>query len=193
MDEFVMEQSSNLEKNGIFLFTKQVSAESCAEAMQFIFEANLNKERSFDKIQLIINSPGGDLPSAFALCDVIQGSRLPVYTTGLGFIASAGLAIFMCGERGHRIITPNTLILSHQWSSGNVGKEHELLAQLKGFEILQNMIIEHYKRYTGLTVINIKKYLLPPSDIWLTPEEAIKYKLADKIVFPKKQIKDIMS
>ena len=45
-------------------------------------------------------------------------------------------------------------------------------------------LIRHYKRCTGLSETKIRKVLLPPEDVWLSPEEALKYKLIDNIVEP---------
>src|SRR5574344_1834410 len=64
-------------------------------------------KREYDHLTLIINSPGGDLNSAFAIIDCMKGSALPVHTIGLGLIASCGILTFMSGEKGHRILTPN--------------------------------------------------------------------------------------
>ena len=184
--------SSLLHAFGIYMFSEDVTNKSCSRVMEFILEANLNPNRMFDKIQLIINSRGGGLDAAFALCDVMQGSRVPIYTTGLGLIASAGLVIFMAGQKGHRTLTPNTMILSHQWSMGVHGKEHELIASIKAFDMLKDKIMDHYKTFTGLTEKKIKQYLLPPSDVWITPEEAIKLKIADEIVQPKQKINEVL-
>jgi ATP-dependent protease ClpP protease subunit len=42
-------------------------------------------------------------------------------------------------------------------------------------------MLEHYKRCTDLDEKTIKKFLLPPHDVWLTAKEAVKYGIADKI------------
>lgn len=181
-----------LEYYGIYLFHKPVTLDSCAAAIKYIFEANLNSARSYDKIQLVINSPGGDLESAFALTDVMQGSRIPVYTTGLGLIASAGLVIFMAGKKGHRVVTPNTMILSHQWSWASEGKEHELLASVKAFELIQEKMLAHYRKFTHLSEKKIQQYLLPPNDVWISAEDAVKLNIADKIVSPQIQFREVM-
>jgi ATP-dependent Clp protease protease subunit len=130
----------------------------------------------------LINSPGGEVPSAFAIIDAIQGSKIPVHTTGLGIIASSGLMIFIAGKKGHRIMTPNTSILSHQFSGGHQGKQHELVAGIKYVNFLEDRMISHYKKWTGLSEADIKKYLLPSEDVWLNSKEALKYKLCDKVV-----------
>jgi ATP-dependent Clp protease protease subunit len=182
-----------LEFCGIYLFTKEVTAATVSDVMRFILESNLNPNRIFDKLQIIINSPGGDLESAFALSDIMQGSKLPIHTTGVGLVASAGLVIFMAGTKGRRIVTPNTMILSHQWSWSSEGKEHELLANVKALELVQDKMLAHYKKFTGLSKTKIKKYLLPPSDVWIAPEDAVKLNIADDVVEPSKQISGVIS
>lgn len=176
------QQYPTLENHNYFLFNKCFDSASTGEAMRFIIERNLIDKNKPKVIKLIINSPGGCLNSAFALIDTIKGSKIPIYTYGLGMIASAGLLTFMAGEKGHRYITRNTSILSHQYSWGSIGKEHELMAAVKELDNTTVRVLEHYKRCTGLTEANIKKFLLPPEDVWLTATEAVKHKLADKIV-----------
>ena len=48
-------------------------------------------------------------------------------------------------------------------------------------------IIQHYKECTGLSEKVIVTNLLQEHDSWLTPEEAIKFNLADKISITKKK------
>jgi ATP-dependent Clp protease protease subunit len=172
----------SIEDYHYLMFNTDFNASSTGDAISFIIARNLMNKSRPKQIKMIINSPGGEVPSAFALIDTTKGSKVPIYTYGLGEIASCGLLTFMAGEKGHRYITKNTAILSHQFSWGTIGKEHELMASVKEFNNTSQRIIEHYKNCTGQTEANIKKYLLPPEDVWLTPKEAIKYGIADKIV-----------
>jgi ATP-dependent Clp protease, protease subunit len=173
----------DIENHHYYIFSSEFDNSSTSDAMRFILARNLMTGKDRPKqIKFIINSPGGSVPSAFALIDTIKGSKIPVYTYGMGEIASCGLLTFIAGTKGKRFITPNTAILSHQFSWGTIGKEHELMATVKEFENTSARIIAHYKKCTGQTEAVIKKYLLPPEDVWLTPKEAIKYGLADEIV-----------
>jgi len=43
------------------------------------------------------------------------------------------------------------------------------------------MIFRHYKRHTGLKDREIRKYLLPPSDVWLSAKEAKRLGLCDEV------------
>jgi len=164
------------------LFNKDFDASSSGEAIEFIIARNLMRKDRPKLMKMIINSPGGEVSSAFALIDTMKGSKIPIYTYGLGEIASCGLMTFIAGEKGHRYITRNTAILSHQYSWGSWGKDHELMARVKEFNNTQSRIIDHYKKCTGLDEKSIRKYLLPPEDVWLTAKEAVKYGIADQIV-----------
>jgi len=167
-------------KHSFFLMMEEISLSTCKSAVEWILDANFTEERP-EMLNLIITSPGGDLNAAFALIDVMRGSAIPVRTIGLGQIASAGLMIFIAGEKGQRILTPNTSILSHQYSWGAIGKEHELFAQIKEFDLTTKKVIDHYKRSTGLADKKIREVLLPPQDVWLSPIEAKKLGLCDDV------------
>jgi ATP-dependent Clp protease protease subunit len=175
---FDMRQPSITDK-GIYYFSGEFNQQTTRDAITWILDSNFQEKAPYDNLTLIISSYGGDLFSAFALIDVMRGSRIPVHTIGLGIIASAGLMTFIAGKKGHRMITPNTSILSHQWSAGNFGKEHELIATQKQYELTTHRMVTHYKKCTGLSEKAVREKLLPPQDIWLSAEEAMEYKLVD--------------
>jgi ATP-dependent Clp protease protease subunit len=170
-------------ESGIIYFSDHFDSSTTKPVINTIIEKNLLPQRERPKeITLVINSPGGEVHSAFALIDTIKGSAIPVKTIGLGMIASCGILTFMAGTKGRRFITPNTSILSHQYSWGSVGKEHELFARVKEFELSTARMMDHYKKCTGLSEKKIREILLPAEDVWLSAKEAVKYGIADKIV-----------
>ena len=171
---------ADLYKSGIYLFMDTVTSDSCKDAIEFVIKQNTEKKKQ-KRLQFMICSPGGSIPDGFALIDIMKGSKIPIHTVGLGCIASCGLLLFITGEKGHRVLTPNTSILSHQFSWGSWGKEHELFAQVKEFELSTVRMIDHYKKCTGLEEEDIRKYLLPPEDRWLSAKEAKKLGLCDKV------------
>ena len=170
-------------ESGIIYFSDGFDSTTTKPVINTIIEKNLlpNSQRP-KELTLIINSPGGQVHSAFALIDTMKGSAIPVKTVGLGMIASCGLLTFMSGTKGRRVITPNTSILSHQYSWGSGGKEHELFARVREFELSTDRMIQHYKKCTGLSEKKVRDILLPPEDRWLSAKEAVKYGIADKIV-----------
>jgi ATP-dependent Clp protease protease subunit len=162
------------------LLMDEINSGVCKEAIQWIIETNYAETKP-QIMNMMICSPGGDLASAFALIDVMRGSSIPIRTIGLGQIASAGLMIFIAGKKGQRILTENTSILSHQWSAGSGGKEHELFAAIKEFDLTTKRMIAHYKKCSKISEDDIRKYLLPPQDVWLDAKEAHKFGLCDEI------------
>jgi ATP-dependent Clp protease protease subunit len=166
--------------HSFFILMEDISLSTCKQAIEWILEANFSEERP-DMLNLLVCSPGGDLNAAFALVDTMRGSAIPIRTIGLGQIASAGLLIFISGEKGQRILTPNTSILSHQYSWGAFGKEHELFATIKEFDLTTKRMIAHYKKCSGLTEQKIREVLLPPQDVWLSAPEAKKLGLCDDV------------
>ena len=170
-------------ESGYYYMAETFTAETTKPIIIWIIENNLMTARDRKKeLTLIINSPGGEVHSAFALIDTMKGSAIPIKTIGIGMIASCGVLTFMAGAKGKRLLTPNTSILSHQYSWGSAGKEHELFARVREFELSTERMLTHYKKCTGMSEKKIREILLPPEDVWLSSKEAVKYGIADKIV-----------
>ena len=177
----VLDPHSELLLRGHHVFMSDVTQQTMKPLIDWIISENFNQKEKKRELTLGICSPGGDLNACFALVDVMKGSKIPIRTIGMGMIASCGLLMFISGEKGRRILTPNTSILSHQYSWGTYGKEHELFAQVKEYDLTTERIVNHYKKCTGLSEKDIRKYLLPPHDVWLSAKEAKKLGLCDKI------------
>jgi len=167
--------------HGIFVLMDDISSESVKPVIEWILHENHVRKKKYKELLLMICSDGGNLEDAFALIDVMRSSKIPIKTVGLGSIASSGLLIFLAGSPGRRILTPNTSILSHQFSWGSSGKVHELFATVKEFQLVEQRMIEHYRYTTGQDDETIKKVLLPPQDVYLSAEEALKYNICDSV------------
>lgn len=172
----------SLESQNVYVFFDDFTSKSVKPVVEWILQNNLlPSDKRPDYLTLIINSPGGDLTSAFALIDIIKGSVVPIHTLGLGQISSCGLLTFIAGHKGSRMITPATSILSHQYSWGSHGKDHELMARVREFELTSQRMLALYKHCTGLSEAKIKEVLLPAKDVWLSAEEAVELGIADSI------------
>ena len=180
------EPSQLLQESGMYVFMDEVNAETIKPVVEWILFANHVAKRKKKELLLMICSEGGSVEHAFALIDVMRSSTIPIKTVGLGTIASSGLLIFLSGSRGRRILTPNTSILSHQYSAYSEGKHHELFSIAKEFNLVNERMVEHYKETTGLDEATIKSQLLPSSDVWLSAEEAMSMGICDYISDLKK-------
>ena len=173
--------SQALQDEGMFVLMGEVTAESIKPVIEWVLYENFVVKKRKKELLLMICSEGGDTAAAFALIDVMRGSAIPVKTVGLGMIASAGLMIFIAGTAGRRILTPNTSIMSHQFSWYNEGKAHELFATMKEFELTQARMLAHYQTCTGLTETEIREKLLPPQDVWLSATDAQQLNVCDHV------------
>lgn len=180
---------------GIYLLFDEITKQSAESAVEFIIGANLkhryykskkhvniDEYEPLEHLTLVINSYGGDLSDAFSIIAAMQGSTLPIHTVGMGIVASSGLLIFIAGKKGYRLMTPNAAILSHQWANHTTySKEHELQAMQKDWKQTSIRMTKHYRECTGLSNKIIRTQLLPPQDVWLTPQESKRFRLCDKV------------
>jgi len=182
-------KDTGLKDYGIIYLSSSIDDGTSESVCKEIIECNIAGK--VDHVQIIINSSGGSCPAGFAIIDIMEWSRLPIYTTGIGILASMALLIFMTGSKGRRVITPRTSMLSHRFSALSIGNYSQLLAGRKELDLEHDRIVNHYLSYTNIdSKDELEQYLLRDVDTWLTPEEAIKYGVADIIEPLNRQIYD---
>jgi ATP-dependent Clp protease protease subunit len=174
------DERRELKDYGVVFINGPLSDDSAQRICEQIITINL--EGQAQSVQLIINSPGGTCSAGFAIVDLIEWSSLPVHTLGIGLIASMALVVFMAGERGHRVLTNRTSILSHRFSGLSFGNYSELLARRKEEDWLHRRLLDHYLVHTTLgSEQEVHDRLLRDVDTWLTPAEALGMGIADVI------------
>ena len=187
MSEENGKKERGLSDYGIIYISGSIDDGTSESVCKEIIEYNISGK--IDHIQMIINSSGGTCPAAFAMIDIMEWSRLPIFTTGIGMIASMALLVFMTGTRGRRVITPRTSMLSHRYSAMTGGNHSQLLAGRKEQDLEHTRVIDHYLRYSKIaSKDDLEKYLLRDVDTWLTPEEAVEFGLVDLVEPLKPQI-----
>ena len=67
-----------------------------------------------EKIELYVNSNGGDLWGGFAVIDTMRQLSSPVHTVCVGRCRSMAAVIFAAGEPGHRGVAPRARVMLHQ-------------------------------------------------------------------------------
>ena len=180
------DERRTLDEHGIIFVSGEIAKDSATAICEKIIEFNVSQDPGF--IQLIINSGGGQCAAGFAVIDLMDWSRLPVYTTGIGMVGSMALAIFMAGDKGHRVLTPRTSVLSHRFSAINWGNHSELVAHRKEEDFLHRRLLGHYLSHTLLdSEEEVTERLLADVDTWLTPEEAREMGIAD-IIQPDRKV-----
>jgi ATP-dependent Clp protease protease subunit len=140
-------------------------------------------------ITVIINCPGGEVFSGFAIYDVMRLIKAPVITLVTGFAASMGSIIMLGSKKGRRYCTPNAKVLIHQPLIGGFfeARATEIEIQAKEIQETKNRIINIYEEETKKPREKIAKDI--ETDYWMTAEEAVEYGLIDKIIATMDDVK----
>jgi len=173
-------QEKGLDDYGIIYLSGMIGEIKAEEICKQLIEFNI--KGSINQVQMVINSPGGTCTAGFSIIDIMEWSSIPIYTTGIGIIASMGLLIFMTGEKGHRVVTPRTSILSHRFSATNFGNHSQLIAGRREEDMLHERILNHYMTYSGIKDrTELETHLLRDVDTWLTTGEAVRMGIVDVV------------
>lgn len=177
------------ENNHIY-FKTDVTPESinklCSVLRQKISEfVNLKKNLLVDNITpkpiyLHISSYGGYLHEAFLVYDYIKNSPIPIYTIVEGYAASAATVMSIAGVK--RYITPTSIMLIHQLSTGMHGKFNELEEDINNSKQDMNKLYEIYVReckgkMTKKQIIEELKH-----DKWWNSDKCLKKGLCDEVL-----------
>ena len=168
--------------NHTHMISGEIDENNISAAIRWLIYENLDSSNKEKNLTLYINSMGGSLTDAFALIDMMRSSRFPIRTIGIGNVMSAAFFIFASGTIGERYIGKNTSILCHQFTEGVEAKFHDLKAQIRESEKMNERVVELLRECTNLSTKVIKSKLLPPSDVWLSAEELINLGVADQIL-----------
>jgi ATP-dependent Clp protease protease subunit len=182
-ESIVTLDSFTMSSLGAHMIFEDIDEVSSLKTCEFLLKANMVLDGE-NPITMFINSGGGSVTDGWAIIDVMNTSHIEIQTVAIGLIASMATLIFTAGTPGRRIMTPNTAIMTHQFSSAMYGKEHELIATRKFHDNLSTQIIQHFLTHSKMNEKQIRDILLRESDTWLEPKECLKYGLCDKISNP---------
>lgn len=172
--------SVKLLNNSIFFLTGEIEEENITECIKWITFENLDNKPKV--LTLYINSTGGSLYDAFALIDIIQSSKHPVRTIAIGAAMSSAFLILASGTQGERFIAKNASLMCHQFTESMDSKYHDLKATMRENDLTNTKMVEILRAATGLAISKIKAKLLPASDVYLTPQEALDLGIADQLL-----------
>ena len=134
------------------------------------------------KITLFINSQGGDIRNALMICDMMEMVSSPIETVCIGMAVDEAAMILASGSPGHRLATKNAVIaasqLSHDWMS-----QSDLTDAKKYLDLAMSdnkHMMEILAKASGKTL----KQVMEDFDrrVFMTPNQAVKYGLIDKVV-----------
>lgn len=135
---------------------------------------------SDDPITMFINSQGGHVESGDTIHDVIRFIKPKVKMIGTGWVASAGITIYLAADKKDRYSLPNTRYMIHQPAGGVQGQSTEIQIEAKEILRMRKRVNKLIAKATGQTLEQIEKDT--DRNFWLSAEEAKDYGIVGKIV-----------
>tara|TARA_B100000282_G_scaffold275255_1_gene232459 strand:- start:319 stop:921 length:603 start_codon:yes stop_codon:yes gene_type:complete len=144
---------------------------------QLLFLESQNAKKD---ITLYINSPGGLVTAGMAIYDTMQYISSDIQTVVVGQACSMGSLLASAGTKGKRLMLPHSRHMIHQPLGGASGQASDV-------EIRANELLRWKKQLTEIYVNNTGKPFETLTadmerDKFMTPDEAVAYGLADRIV-----------
>jgi len=112
---------------------------------QLLYLDSLN----YSRIDLYINSPGGNVSAGLAIYDVANLIKSPIRTIGLGSVASMATILLLVGKT--RVALPHTRIMLHQINSGTYGTIDDFNSHLSELNFYNNSIEAIISEKTKIT------------------------------------------
>jgi len=148
---------------------------------QLLFCESENADKD---VQLYINSPGGSVTAGLAIYDTMQFINCDVSTMCMGQAASMGALLLAGGAKGKRFCLPNSRVMIHQPSGGSQGQASDIEIQAREILYLRNRMNQIMAEHTGQSIAQIEADT--ERDNFMTPVEAMKYGIVDKVQEPRK-------
>ena len=131
-------------------------------------------------ISIYINSPGGSVSAGLAIYDTMNYVKSDICTICMGIAASMGAFLLSSGTKGKRFILPNADVMIHQPLGGAQGQATDIKI---ASERINNLKIRLNKILSKNTQQSLKKIESDTErDNYLNAEEALAYRLVDKII-----------
>lgn len=131
-------------------------------------------------ILLYINSPGGLVTATMAIYDTMQYVQPDVATICIGTAASGAAILLASGAKGKRYALPNSEILLHQVMGGTEGQATDVKIAASHIIKVKSRLNQLLSKHTNQPLKRIEKDT--DRDFWMSPEEAKKYGVIDKII-----------
>ena len=131
-----------------------------------------------DKVNVHINSYGGDVSEGLAIYNVLKNSKAKVTTYCDGFACSAASVIFMAGEE--RIMNSASLLMIHNAWSRASGNAEAFRKQADDLDKITQASINAYMSRVWITEEELKEKM--NAETWLTAQEALSDGFATKIL-----------
>ncbi|PHM68300.1 ATP-dependent Clp protease proteolytic subunit [Xenorhabdus sp. KJ12.1] len=140
----------------------------------------LLQEFNNNPIKVFVNSQGGHVESGDTLHDMFKFIKPEVLMIGTGWVASAGITLFLAAKKEHRYCLPNTRFMIHQPLGGVQGRATDIEIETKEILKMRGRINQLISEATGHPIDKVAKDT--DRNFWMGPEEARDYGIVGQII-----------
>jgi len=140
----------------------------------------LSAEDPNKDIKLVIHSPGGHVESGDTIHDMIKALRPKVKVIGTGWVASAGVHIYLGADKANRFCLPNTRFMIHQPLGGMRGTASDIEIEAEEILKMHGRINRTIAEETGQPLSKVEADT--DRNFWMGPDEARTYGLVTRVI-----------
>lgn len=138
------------------------------------------QEMGDSPINIFVNSQGGHVEAGDTIHDMIKFVKPEIRMIGTGWVASAGVTIYLSAEKENRFMLPNTRFMIHQPLGGVRGQASDIKIEMEEIQKMRTRLNELISNETGQPLEKVEKDT--DRNFWMSPEEAIDYGIGNKII-----------
>jgi ATP-dependent Clp protease protease subunit len=140
----------------------------------------LSAEDPNKDIKVVIHSPGGHVESGDTIHDMIKALRPQVKMIGTGWVASAGVHIYLGADRANRFCLPNTRFMIHQPLGGMRGTASDIEIEAEEILKMHGRINKTIAEETGQPLSKVQGDT--DRNFWMGADEAKAYGLVSRVI-----------
>lgn len=151
-----------------------------ALAEKVVTQLLILEEMGNDPIKIFINSQGGHVEAGDTIHDMIKFITPKVIMIGTGWVASAGITIYLAADKENRYSLPNTRYMIHQPLGGFNGPATDIGIEAEEILRVRKRINKIISEATGQPLERVEKDT--DRNYWLSSDDAITYGIVNKII-----------
>lgn len=145
------------------------------------------QELSDDPIKVFINSQGGHVESGDTIHDMFQFVKPRIIVIGTGWVASAGITIYLGAAKNDRYSLPNTRYLIHQPAGGIYGQAADIHIEATELIKMRKRVNRMISEATGQPLEKVERDT--DRNFWMSAEEAKEYGIVANLISSFQEIR----
>ena len=133
-----------------------------------------------EPIKIFINSQGGHVEAGDTIHDMIKFVKPKVIVIGTGWVASAGITIYLAADKENRYSLPNTRYMIHQPMGQCRGQATDISIEALEISRVRERINKIISNATNQPLEKVKQDT--DRNYWLNCDEAVEYGIVNKVI-----------